>query len=225
MAEIIGRGAEAVVYREEETAIKDRISKSYRHPVIDNNLRKFRTRREAKILEKLKKINFPGPALVQSCDQSMKINMQFIDGVKLRDVMEKNHLVYSEEIGRLLGILHSNGIIHSDLTTSNMILKCRDFKSDYKVLENSNHAQKPKSRFLTDKIYFIDFGLSFFSDKAEDKAVDLHLLDRALESKHYKIHKPCMHFVIKGYKKTHKKSEEVLNRLEKVQERGRNKKK
>jgi len=197
MPEIIGRGAEAIIYREGNIVTKDRVSKSYRHPVIDNNLRKFRTRREAKILEKLKEIDFPGPDLISSCDQSMKINMSFIDGVKLRDVLHENHLVYSEEIGKLLGILHSHGIIHADLTTSNMILK--------------------------DKIHFIDFGLSFFSEKTEDKAVDLHLLDRALESKHYKIHKPCMHFVIKGYKQTYKKSEEVLERLRKVQERGRNK--
>jgi Kae1-associated kinase Bud32 len=199
MAEIIGRGAEAVIYRDSDTVTKDRVSKGYRHPVIDTNLRKSRTRREAKILDKLKKINFPGPHLIDFSDTSMKINMGFIEGTKLRDSINSNYLVYSEEIGRLLGILHSNGIIHSDLTTSNMILK--------------------------DKIHFIDFGLSFFSDKAEDRAVDLHLLDRALESKHYQIHKQCMHFVIKGYKETCKDSEEVLKRLEKVQTRGRNKNK
>ena len=143
------------------------------------------------------KINFPGPHLIDFSDTSMKINMGFIEGCKLRDVLEQNHLVYSEEIGKLLGMLHNHGIIHSDLTTSNMILK--------------------------DKIHFIDFGLSFFSDKAEDKAVDLHLLDRALESRHHKIHKQCMHFVIKGYRETSSKSEDVIKRLEKVMQRGRNK--
>jgi len=199
MQEIIGRGAEAVIYRDNDIVTKDRISKSYRHPIIDNNLRRFRTRREAKILEKLRKLNFPGPNLINSCDKSMKIDMEFIEGKKIRDILEENHLVYSEEIGRLLGTLHSHGIIHADLTTSNMILK--------------------------DKIHFIDFGLSFFSDKTEDKAVDLHLLDRALESKHYKIHKQCMRFVIKGYKKTYKRSKEVLKRLEQVQGRGRYKNK
>jgi TP53 regulating kinase-like protein len=199
MQEVIGKGAEAVIYKDNDIVTKDRVSKSYRHPVIDNNLRKFRTRREAKILDKLKKMNFPGPGLISSSDKDMKINMGFIEGKKLRDVLEQDYLVYSEEIGRLLGILHSHGIIHSDLTTSNMILK--------------------------DRIHFIDFGLSFFSDKAEDRAVDLHLLDRALESKHYKIHKQCMHFVIKGYKETCKTSAEVLKRLKQVQERGRNKNK
>jgi tRNA A-37 threonylcarbamoyl transferase component Bud32 len=31
----------------------------------------------------------------------------------------------------------------------------------------------------------IDFGLSFVSDKVEDKAVDLHLFSEAVESKHF----------------------------------------
>ena len=216
MSEIIGRGAEAIIYREGNVVTKDRVSKGYRHPVIDNALRKSRTRREAKILEKLKQINFPGPTLISSCDESMKINMSFIDGSKLRDVLDDNHLVYSEEIGRLLGTLHSHGIIHADLTTSNMILKDKIHFIDAQNSKNSGSTEK-------NQIFFIDFGLSFFSEKTEDKAVDLHLLDRALESKHYKIHKPCMHFVIKGYQQTYKKSEEVLKRLEQVQKRGRNK--
>ncbi len=78
---------------------------------------------------------------------------------------DKNNLLNSifKEIGNLIGKMHNQNIIHGDLTTSNMIV-------------NSNEK----------KIYFIDFGLSFFSEKIEDKAVDLHLLKRALESKHLK---------------------------------------
>ena len=39
---------------------------------------------------------------------------------------------------------------------------------------------------VEDKIYFIDFGLGYISNKTEDKAVDLHLLKHALEAKHFK---------------------------------------
>ena len=49
MDQVIGHGAEAVIYREKDSVVKDRISKSYRHPEIDFKLRKFRTRREAKV--------------------------------------------------------------------------------------------------------------------------------------------------------------------------------
>jgi len=68
---------------------------------------------------------------------------------------------------------------------------------------------------LDNKVYFIDFGLSQVSTKNEDKAVDLHLLKQALESKHYKIWEACFKVIAKAY--GHK---EILNRLEKVESRG-----
>ena len=78
---------------------------------------------------------------------------------------------------------------------------------------------------LDKEIYFIDFGLSFFSTKVEDKACDLHLLRQALESKHYKIYKECFDAVIQGYSSTYQDNKEVLKRLDVVEKRGRNKSK
>ena len=49
----ISRGAEAEIYREGDKLIKIRSKKRYRLGQIDNELRKIRTRREAKIIEKL----------------------------------------------------------------------------------------------------------------------------------------------------------------------------
>ena len=76
---------------------------------------------------------------------------------------------------------------------------------------------------LDKEIYFIDFGLSFFSNKIEDKAVDLHLLRQALESKHYKIWEKAFESVLFGYKSKAQDAKEILARFEKVEERGRNK--
>ena len=53
---------------------------------------------------------------------------------------------------------------------------------------------------LDKEIKFIDFGLSFFSAKEEDKAVDLHLLRQALESKHHEKWEDCFKAALKGYK-------------------------
>ncbi|MBW2973948.1 Kae1-associated serine/threonine protein kinase [Candidatus Woesearchaeota archaeon] len=199
MTEIIGQGAEAILYKEENKVLKDRISKDYRQKDLDTSLRKARTRREAKVLTKLKEIGVPGPELLEMDDKNMQISMSFVEGDKLRDVLHKNHIELSKEIGRKVAKLHANDIIHADLTTSNMI--------------------------LGDEIHFIDFGLSFFSTKEEDKAVDLHLLDRALESKHHEIYEECLKAVLEGYKEAYPDAEKVLKRLEKVQSRGRNKKK
>lgn len=175
--------------------VKERPQKNYRLKEIDEKLRKTRTRKEAKIIETMQKIGIPAPKLLNTCDKTMKIDMSYIDGQKVRDVM---NVQLAKEIGRKIGTMHKNHIIHSDLTTSNMILK--------------------------DEIHFIDFGLSYVSQKTEDKAVDLHLLERALESKHHEISKECVQQVIEGYKETNPEAEQVLKRLETVQKRGRNKK-
>ncbi|HLC62236.1 MAG TPA: KEOPS complex kinase/ATPase Bud32, partial [Candidatus Nanoarchaeia archaeon] len=161
MKRLIAQGAEAKLFLEDGRILKERFAKTYRIPEIDDKLRGFRTRREAKVLHKLEMINFPAPKLIKS-DEKEQILIEKIDGKLVKDILEKkkyNRL--SEEIGKKVAVLHNNLIIHGDLTTSNMI--------------------------YSKEIYFIDFGLSFFSEKAEDKAVDLHLLKEALESKHYKI--------------------------------------
>lgn len=209
--EQIGKGAEAVIYLNEGRVLKDRISKSYRLPEIDAKLRKARTRREAKVIEKLNQIGVPGPKLLSMDDAKMQIEMSHISGPKVRDILHTNSTALCREMGKKIGIMHANGIIHADLTTSNMIL------------HKSDETPEIASR---DEINFIDFGLSFFSDKIEDKAVDLHLMDRALESKHYELYPTCWEAVIEGYKQGNPEADKVLKRLEKVVElRGRNKKK
>jgi len=194
---IIDSGAEATIFLDGSAIVKDRIKKDYRLKEIDEKLRKFRTRREAKVLDKLKAIDFPAPRLHDMCDKAMQLRMDMINGNKIRDILYRDPAALSEEIGKKIGILHANDIIHGDLTTSNMILE--------------------------KEIKFIDFGLSFFSTKVEDKAVDLHLLRQALESKHHEIWEKCFESALKGYKQRYPGHEEVLKRLEQVENRGRNK--
>ena len=204
----IAQGAEAVLFEDRGTIIKERLSKAYRFPHLDEALRKFRTRREAKVLQRLEELNFPAPHLREFSDKRMSIIMDFIPGEKLRDVLgsaeesthEYPHL--AREIGHKVGQLHQNDIIHGDLTTSNMI----------------QHKD-------TGKLHLIDFGLSAFSGKVEDKAVDLFLLDRALESKHYQHYPDIFEKVLEGYREEYPEAVKVLERLEQVSKRGRNKKK
>jgi TP53 regulating kinase-like protein len=193
----IAQGAEAIIYQTENSIIKDRFEKTYRHPHIDQQLRKARTKREAKVIQKLTRINFPVPKLIKV--ENQKIEMQFIKGDKVRDIFNKNYKKLASEIGKKLALLHQNNIIHGDLTTSNML--------------------------FNKEIYFIDFGLSFFSEKTEDQAVDLHLLERAMESKHFQVYPQCFQLALKSYQKHHPKAKQVINRLETVESRGRNKNK
>ena len=195
----IAQGAEAKIYLTDNKIIKDRFKKEYRIEEIDKKLRKSRTKKESKIFDRLKEINFPSPRLIET-DKKQKIVMEYIKGPKVRDILEKkDYKKLSEEIGKKLAILHNNNIIHGDLTTSNMI--------------------------LSKEIYFIDFGLSYDSHKVEDKAVDLHLLKQALESKHYKIWEDCFKEAVKAYKKESDNPAEIFKRLETVEKRGRYKSK
>ncbi len=192
----IGDGAEAIIYKDRNIVLKDRIIKKYRIKEIDIKLRKYRTRREAKVLDKLKLIGVHAPNLISIDDKKMKIKMGFINGEKVRDVLNKQNCAeLAGEIGKKLAVMHSNDIIHGDLTTSNMI--------------------------FNKEIYFIDFGLSFFSNKIEDKAVDIHLLRRALDSKHHFIFRKTFKEIIKSYKRHCKESDKVLERLKAVEKRGR----
>ena len=191
----LSQGAEAIIYKEEGKIIKDRIKKDYRIKEIDEKLRKYRTRREAKIMDRLKTMNFPAPRLIKVDEKNNIIKMEEIKGDKVRDILEmSDYKRLSREIGEKIAVLHNHNIIHGDLTTSNML--------------------------LNKEIYFIDFGLSFFSDKVEDKAVDLHLLKQALESKHYKIFEECFKAALEGYKKSDN-YEEIMKRFQIVEKRGR----
>ena len=192
---LISQGAEAKLFLEGSNILKNRFQKKYRLKEIDDKLRGFRTRREAKVLQKLQSINFRSPRLIKS-DDNENIIMENLSGNLLKNILEKsNYKKLCSEIGKKIAILHNNSIIHGDLTTSNMI--------------------------FNKEIYFIDFGLSFFSEKAEDKAVDLHLLKEGLESKHYKIWEECFKSAIEAYRSEAKNSTETLKRLEIVERRGR----
>lgn len=189
----IARGAEAILYLDKGLLIKNRIKKKYRINEIDNSLRITRTKKEANLLEKSSKlINAPKVISIEN----EKIKMEFIKGKLLRDVL--NNMDNSTRkkacirIGMCIKMLHENDIIHGDLTTSNFILK-------------------------NNLIYFIDFGLGFVSSKAEDKAVDVHLLKQALYSKHHEIADECFSEIFKNYNP----SAEFIERFDKVERRGR----
>ncbi len=194
----ISRGAEAILYKKNDFLIKKRISKGYRIKELDNKLRKERTIREIKLLVESKRNGVCVPTVIEKDLKNFKIVMEFVDGDVLRDVLDKltkkRLNMICKNIGESITKMHNAGIIHGDLTTSNMVLK-------------------------NDHVYFIDFGLGKVSDKIEEKAVDLHLLKCALISKHNKIWDIIFKKIIESY--SAKGKEKILKRLEEIEKRGR----
>jgi Kae1-associated kinase Bud32 len=199
---VIAQGAEAVIYLDGKEIIKERISKGYRIKFIDDRLIKHRTRREGRILERLKDV-ISVPKVINVSERYGKIIMEFINGDKLSDHLDNYSKVkmikIANEIGKSVAKMHDSNVVHGDLTTSNMIFK--------------------------NKVYFIDFGLSFVDEKIEHKAVDLHLIKQAMESKHYRYYEELFETLIESYCKASKNGSRVVERLDKVESRGRYKKK
>ncbi|MBU5558009.1 MAG: KEOPS complex kinase/ATPase Bud32 [Candidatus Aenigmatarchaeota archaeon] len=203
--EIVARGAEAVLKKDEldgETVlIKERIKKGYRIEQLDKQLRMERTVHESKLLGEARRAGVDTPKLLAIDEKGCKITMEWIEGQRLKEMLNSetnNEKIgnIAELVGNSVGRLHAAGITHGDLTTSNMIIS-------------------------NGKIYFIDFGLGFFSSKAEDHGTDLAVFKEAVKATHFKHLNLVWDRFIKGYKQTNAQADAVLKALADIEKRGR----
>jgi len=131
-------------------------------------------------------------------EKDYKIYFELLEGKTLKESIEKKTesvAKLSEEWGLMIGKLHSIGIVHGDLTTSNVIVK-----------EGS--------------LYLIDFGLSFFSNKTEDIAEDINLLSQSLKATHSKFYDLIWKHFLQGYSH-YTRHDEILKRAADIGSRGR----
>ena len=204
---LIKKGAEASLFLEDwnnrKVIMKKRLPKKYRNQELDNSIRSQRTINESHIIHKAKKAGVSTPTIFMVDLVNSNIIMEYIKGKQIKEVLEevskKERNKICEIIGKMIGNLHKNGIIHGDLTTSNMIL------TPY------------------NKIIFVDFGLSERSIELESKGVDLHLMKRTLNSTHFKHAKESYNSVMEGYSKIVTKNElkKVTKKIEEIEKRGR----
>jgi len=210
---LMKKGAEANLYLEPAAkmlyrvargmvVVKHRIPKRYRIQEIDMQLRESRTALESKLFADAKRARVPTPLVYEVDQVGMRIVMEFIEGPQVKLVLDKlkpeARKKLCELIGRQVARLHRAGIVHGDLTTSNMILT-RD-----------------------GKVCFVDFGLGEYNPSIEARGVDLHLLRRALQSIHFKITDEAYRAVLSGYRREFGKgAKEVVRRAEEIERRGR----
>ncbi len=220
--QIIAQGAEAIIYLEKDTITKHRISKPYRHPELDKKIIKRRTKSETKLLKKASEfVNAPYPEDQKDIN---KIVMPFIDGLKLSEHLDSFKQTKQEkimfELGKSIGKLHKEHIIHGDLTTSNIIFIPNKRNSNNS--SNMGRMEGERSAGGRDKIFLMDFGLGYFNGKYEDKAVDIHLLKQALEAKHFKNWETLFNEFEIGYRLIEPtEAEKVFDRMKVIEKRGR----
>lgn len=176
---LIKKGAEAdiyqIIWQNSKAILKIRKVKNYRNSSLDAKIRKQRTIKESQMISHARTFGIPTPLVYFVNLEKSYIIMQEIPGTPVHDLSESKIIKLSKEIGKLVGKLHQNGIMHGDLTTSNFIL----FKN---------------------MVYVIDFGLSQNTIKPEDHAVDLRLIKEILNSAHAKIMKNAWKNFLLGYK-------------------------
>ena len=176
---LIKKGAEADIYQTKwensKAILKIRKSKNYRNPLLDKKIRKQRTIKESQIISEVKLAGIPAPLIYFVNLEKSLIIMQEIPGKPVHDLSNSKIISLSKNIGKLVGTMHKNGIMHGDLTTSNFI-------------------------FFKNTLYVIDFGLSQNTIKPEDFAVDLRLIKEILNSAHAKIMKQAWKNFLQGYK-------------------------
>ena len=204
---LIRKGAEANLYLADwhgrRVVLKIRLPKEYRHVTLDEQIRTYRTVHESQLMHEAKEAGVPTPKIFLIDVKNTTIIMEFIEGKQIKLLLndlseiERRNLCFG--IGQLIAKLHKKGVIHGDLTTSNMIMNARG------------------------KVFFVDFGLGEKSEELEARGVDLHLMKRALESTHYQFAESCYKSVIDGYGSllSSKELQNILGKIKEIERRGR----
>ena len=204
---LIKKGAEASLYLTEwhdrKVIMKVRLPKKYRPTELDERIRTYRTAHEPQLMHEAKMAGVPTPTIFLVDMTKASITMEYVEGQQVKKLMDtlstEEAKKLCEKIGEVIGNLHQHGVIHGDLTTSNMILT-RD-----------------------GKVFLVDFGLGEKNTELEAKGVDLHLMKRALQSTHYEIAEECFQSVMLGYSSVvgSQKAKEVLQKIREIEQRGR----
>ena len=187
------RGAEAVITVMVTTAEKRRVLKRYRVPALDRQLIAERTRAEARLIVAARKGGVPTPVISDITADT--IRMEFVEGTLLTDNLSKTTV---REAGRMVGKLHTAGIMHGDLTTSNLILRASD-----------------------GRCVLIDFGLSQVTLEIEQRGVDIHVFFQTLESTAPERAELLKTAFIAGYMETFERAADVIRREHEIGLRGR----
>jgi len=176
---LLKTGAEADIFvsswGNSKAILKVRKPKNYRNSLLDSSIRKQRTIKESQMISAVKSYGIPAPLVYFINLEESSITIQLIPGKPIHDLPASKIILLSTKMGKLVGLMHKNGIMHGDLTTSNFIL--------YK-----------------NQVYVIDFGLSQNTIKPEDHAVDLRLIKEILNSAHAEIVDKTWEKFLDGYK-------------------------
>ena len=147
-------GAEATVTIDGDRVIKRRNPREYRHPTLDTRLRRERTRQEARLTQEARQSGVPTPLIRDIDIDETTLVFQYVGECDLRKTLTEASV---ETVAEHLARIHEAGFVHGDLTTRNVRV---------------GKGGTP--------VFFIDFGLGYYTDDPEDYAMDLHIFAQSL---------------------------------------------
>ncbi|HEX2306508.1 MAG TPA: KEOPS complex kinase/ATPase Bud32 [Nitrososphaeraceae archaeon] len=191
------KGAESNIYLtkwyNKKAISKIRIPKIYRQRILDEELRRRRTISESKMITLAKEFGLRTPYIYFVDPFRAEIVMEFISGTRASKVLTSSICF---DIGNFVSTLHLFNIIHGDLTPSNFI--------------------------VNRKMTMIDMGLSFYSTRIEDKAMDIRLFNEILKSTYHQSYSKFFGQFLDGYKSVNSKElEKILHRIDEIETRKR----
>ena len=240
MSILLSQGAEGKIYIGEflskKCLVKERFKKKYRVEELDKKLTKERILSESRNILRASKKGIKVPTIYFVDLTERKIYMEYLENscqlkiilqsiYSLPDISPYESLLekISQDLGDMLSKLHSENLIHGDLTPSNILLKIKD-DTGSDLLNNAEKLILEKKNY--DDMYLIDFGLSSVSlstsSALEDKAVDLYVLKRAMISSNPKSEE-LFDKAMNIYKNKCQNGEEIINKYKNVEMRGRKK--
>ena len=187
---VVPRGAEAEVELGERDAVKRRQPKRYRLPALDERLRLERTRSEARLLSAARRAGVATP-VVRDIDGTT-IVMERVEGEVLKAALGPGTV---RAAGQAVGLLHGAGIVHGDLTSSNMVVR-------------------------NGGVVLIDFGLASATEEVEARGVDVHVFLQTLGSA-APDPGPLVAAFVDGYREAFPGADAVLEREVEIRRRGR----
>ena len=206
LPKLLYKGAEAEIYLEEwfgELAVrKSRIPKPYRNPALDETIRRSRMVHEVTLMHEVRKLGVPVPVVRYIDPETSSFVMDYVRGPTLKEELYTAPPGIRRErcnlLGRLLAHMHEGGIVHGDMTISNVLTE-------------------------DDKLFLIDLGLGDFSTELEDCGVDLLLLNRAMKSTHIQFYEELFHAFLKGYSSAagKKRCGATVDKMREIERRGR----
>ena len=194
---LLFKGAESNIYLtkwyNKKAISKIRIPKIYRQRMLDDDLRKRRTISESRMITLAKEFGLRTPYIYFVDPLRAEIVMEFISGIRASNVLTSSICF---DIGKFVSTLHLFNIIHGDVTPSNFI--------------------------VNRKITMIDMGLSFYSTRKEDKAMDIKLFKEILKSTYHSSYSEFFETFLDGYRSINSKElEKILKRVDEIDTRKR----